>query len=603
MDAHRRQLHTKDYLRRLGAPEPEPATTPFDPGYDPRHARVPSRAERAPHGRAQDLDGVLADRRRGGDAPEGGGGPAARRRDRDRRRPVRDRGRRRASCPAYLDLCADIGFDRVECGEGFTDLVARARGGRAHGGRSAASAWSSSSARSTTAPSTTRWVDELVEQGRRWLGLGARALIVEGRESAQEVGLFDERGAAPGGLRGALRRRVRVPPRRLRGADQGEPVRAARALRAGGPARQRAPRGAAAGRDLPPRAALGRLRDRAVASRRGRAPDVSETVAIDFSPGAGDDPRGGRRDHRGRRDPRDDHGGDRRGARARVLPGALARGRRPARRPPAPPAARRRAGRQPPVRLRPDQQPVRAGAPDGRRAPDDPPLDLRDAPHQRAAARRARVRRLPAQLARPGARGWSAGTSASWSSARARAASSARRTSSAARGSRASSSPPGYAPHDERTRKLIRRWSDEPVEGLLVSHSVTYLRETGQEDDLEFIMTPRRRRRPVPSRCAGTGWCGRGRGEPERRLVRAPARCCTPRDESPASSRTPSLPVLILQRAGGDFQHGVLGIVRSLGRPRRPRVPRPPGPSHARRRRRATAEASCTARPARRTTS
>jgi 2-phosphosulfolactate phosphatase len=47
----------------------------------------------------------------------------------------------------------------------------------------------------------------------------------------------------------------------------------------------------------------------------------------------------------------------------------------------------------------------------------------------------------------------------------------------------------GYAPHDERTRKLIRRWSEEPVEGLLVSKSVTYLRETEQEDDLEFVMT------------------------------------------------------------------------------------------------------------------
>lgn len=47
----------------------------------------------------------------------------------------------------------------------------------------------------------------------------------------------------------------------------------------------------------------------------------------------------------------------------------------------------------------------------------------------------------------------------------------------------------GYAAHDERTRKIIGRWSDEPVEGLLISHSVTYLRETGQEDDLEFVMT------------------------------------------------------------------------------------------------------------------
>ncbi len=35
---------------------------------------------------------------------------------------------------------------------------------------------------------------ELVEQGRRWLALGALRLVVEGRESAEDVGLFDERG-------------------------------------------------------------------------------------------------------------------------------------------------------------------------------------------------------------------------------------------------------------------------------------------------------------------------------------------------------------------------------------------------------------------------
>jgi 2-phosphosulfolactate phosphatase len=46
----------------------------------------------------------------------------------------------------------------------------------------------------------------------------------------------------------------------------------------------------------------------------------------------------------------------------------------------------------------------------------------------------------------------------------------------------------GYAVHDERTRKIIDRWSDEPVEAMLVSQSVVYLRETGQEDDLEFVM-------------------------------------------------------------------------------------------------------------------
>ena len=35
--------------------------------------------------------------------------------------------------PAYLDLCADIGVNRIECGEGFTDMRADAGRRRAHG--------------------------------------------------------------------------------------------------------------------------------------------------------------------------------------------------------------------------------------------------------------------------------------------------------------------------------------------------------------------------------------------------------------------------------------------------------------------------------------
>jgi 2-phosphosulfolactate phosphatase len=47
----------------------------------------------------------------------------------------------------------------------------------------------------------------------------------------------------------------------------------------------------------------------------------------------------------------------------------------------------------------------------------------------------------------------------------------------------------GYAPHDQQTRKFIDRWADQLVDGMLVSHSVAYLRETGQTDDLDFVMT------------------------------------------------------------------------------------------------------------------
>ena len=93
----------------------------------------------------------------------------------------------------YLDLCADIGFVRIECGEGFTDLdlgaaeiiaKAHARGlevqfelGKKHAGEFTSDA-----------------VRALLEQGRKWLDAGAVELVVEARESAAGVGLFGGNG-------------------------------------------------------------------------------------------------------------------------------------------------------------------------------------------------------------------------------------------------------------------------------------------------------------------------------------------------------------------------------------------------------------------------
>jgi phosphosulfolactate synthase len=97
----------------------------------------------------------------------------------------------------YLDLVADMGASRIECGEGFTDMplpaedvVARAhkRGlevqfelGKKHDGGF-----------------TDETVGELIEQGRRWLDAGAVQLVIEARESAQGVGLFNDAGALNG---------------------------------------------------------------------------------------------------------------------------------------------------------------------------------------------------------------------------------------------------------------------------------------------------------------------------------------------------------------------------------------------------------------------
>ena len=94
---------------------------------------------------------------------------------------------------AYLDLCADLGVDRIEVGEGFTDpdlnpkrivQMANGRGlavqfelGKKHGGAFDAD-----------------MVQALIDQGNEWLAAGAVQLVVEGRESAKGVGLFDDAG-------------------------------------------------------------------------------------------------------------------------------------------------------------------------------------------------------------------------------------------------------------------------------------------------------------------------------------------------------------------------------------------------------------------------
>jgi phosphosulfolactate synthase len=95
---------------------------------------------------------------------------------------------------SYLDLCADIGVTRIECGEGFTELretpatlvkLAHQRGlevqfelGKKHGG-----------------PFTAQVLEQLVQRGRSWLDAGAVQLVIEARESARGVGLFDADGA------------------------------------------------------------------------------------------------------------------------------------------------------------------------------------------------------------------------------------------------------------------------------------------------------------------------------------------------------------------------------------------------------------------------
>jgi phosphosulfolactate synthase len=186
------KLHTRDYLKLIGVPDLPALTSPFDPGYDP--ATLENHLEQSSH-----LMAILkvsmacwivanedATRRKVAAARKHrvptvtGGGPFEIAVAQDR-------------LPEYLDLCADIGFTRIECGEGFTDMplsarevmrMAEMRGlevqfelGKKHTGAFNAD--------------TTQL---LIGQGRRWLEAGARELVVEARESAKGVGLFDENG-------------------------------------------------------------------------------------------------------------------------------------------------------------------------------------------------------------------------------------------------------------------------------------------------------------------------------------------------------------------------------------------------------------------------
>jgi phosphosulfolactate synthase len=181
-----------EYLNRIGVKTLRPAISPFDPGYDP--VTLESHLEQSRHlmsilkvsmacwqiaDEASTRRKVAAAKRLGVPTTTGGG-------------PF-EVAVAQGAVQEYLDLCADIGFSRIECGEGFTEMnlsagqavrMIKERGmevqfelGKKHDGAF-----------------TTTIVDGLVAQGREWLDAGAVQLVVEGRESAKGVGLFDDDG-------------------------------------------------------------------------------------------------------------------------------------------------------------------------------------------------------------------------------------------------------------------------------------------------------------------------------------------------------------------------------------------------------------------------
>jgi phosphosulfolactate synthase len=176
------------FLDKIGVAQVAPATAPFDPGVAP--AVLESHLEQSAHLmlslKVSMACWMIADdgasRRklqaahRAGVDTVAGGSPYEIAVAQGRLEP-------------YLDLCADIGFRRIECGEGFTEApvdasrvvaMAAERGlgvefemGKKHDGTF-----------------TDGTVKSLIDQGQRWLDAGATQLIVEARESAAGVGVF-----------------------------------------------------------------------------------------------------------------------------------------------------------------------------------------------------------------------------------------------------------------------------------------------------------------------------------------------------------------------------------------------------------------------------
>lgn len=180
------------YLRRIGAADHPPATAPFDPGVAP--VVLENHLEQSAHLMLSLkismscwlIANELATRRklaaatRAGVATIAGGGPY-------------EIAVAQNELPAYLELCADVGFRAIECGAGFTDprvepteVVARAH---AHGLEVEFELGSKHDGEFDR-----RVVRELIDDGKRWLQAGARRLIVEARESAAGIGVFDADG-------------------------------------------------------------------------------------------------------------------------------------------------------------------------------------------------------------------------------------------------------------------------------------------------------------------------------------------------------------------------------------------------------------------------
>jgi len=185
-------LSTHDFVRALGVPDLPPRTSPFDPGYDV--ATLISHLEQSHHlisrlkismacwliaDEAATRAKIAAAHRLGVPLVTGGGPFEI----------AEDRGR----LESFLELVASFDIDRIEAGEGFTKLRRTPREYVALAGSFGRTVQMELGDKHAGA-FTPAIVQELIATGQTWLDAGAKQIVVEARESAQTVGLFDDSG-------------------------------------------------------------------------------------------------------------------------------------------------------------------------------------------------------------------------------------------------------------------------------------------------------------------------------------------------------------------------------------------------------------------------
>ena len=192
-DRDSRELRsTLDYLEKIGVPELAPATSPFDPGYDP--VTLESHLEQSSHlmaslkislaswmvARESSTRKKIQAANRHCVPTVTGGGPF-------------EVAVVQRQLPAYLDLCAAIGVTRVECGEGFTEMGVEASRVMAMADERGLEVEYEMGKKHTGAFTEASFA-ESIDHAREWEQAGAVQIVVEGRESARGVGLFDDEG-------------------------------------------------------------------------------------------------------------------------------------------------------------------------------------------------------------------------------------------------------------------------------------------------------------------------------------------------------------------------------------------------------------------------